>query len=86
MYSVCTQEYKYLYSFMQQTLDRWHIVFYIAAGVYMMGFLIYALLGSGEVQKWNEPEGTGNKEQMPVKAMSSTETMFSVISLPREDV
>uniref|UniRef100_A0A1L8DET6 Putative permease of the major facilitator superfamily protein n=2 Tax=Nyssomyia neivai TaxID=330878 RepID=A0A1L8DET6_9DIPT len=38
-----------------QTYGQWQIVFGILAGVYIIGSLIYLLLGTGELQEWNNP-------------------------------
>ncbi|XP_014212336.1 putative inorganic phosphate cotransporter [Copidosoma floridanum] len=39
----------------QTNVDQWHIVFYISAGIYFLGNLVFVVFGSGEVQWWNEP-------------------------------
>jgi hypothetical protein len=36
----------------QQTRAAWRNVFYITAGVYALGTVVYCLLGSGERQPW----------------------------------
>lgn len=49
-----------------QTSSEWHIVFYISAGIYMIGCAFYAFAASGNRQSWaqiNEDENapkTGN--------------------------
>jgi len=52
----------------QPTRAQWQKVFYISAGVYVFGWMVYLLLGSGTEQPWNTPYGAGNipKEHMPV--------------------
>lgn len=37
-----------------QLASEWHIIFYIAAIIYLLGGMIYALCASGERQKWAE--------------------------------
>lgn len=37
----------------QSTLERWQIVFYIAAGVYVVNTIIYLFFASSEEQPWN---------------------------------
>ncbi|XP_070534945.1 vesicular glutamate transporter 1-like [Ptychodera flava] len=37
-----------------QTASEWEIVFYIAAGIYLFGAIVYGLLSSGELQPWAE--------------------------------
>jgi hypothetical protein len=35
-----------------QTSSEWHIVFYISAGIYMIGCAFYAFAASGNRQSW----------------------------------
>ena len=37
-----------------QDTQHWQLVFYIAAGVYTIGNLLYCLMASGEEQPWNK--------------------------------
>jgi len=37
---------------LQETVEAWRTVFYIAGAVYTFGTVFYGLLGSGEVQPW----------------------------------
>lgn len=39
---------------LQGDSGQWQIVFYIAAGVYLFGAVIYGLFASGNRQKWAE--------------------------------
>jgi len=39
-----------------EDLTHWQIVFFIAAGVYAVGNLLYCLMASGEEQPWNRTE------------------------------
>lgn len=39
----------------QPTRAQWQKVFYISAGVFVFGWFVYLLLGSGEQQSWNTP-------------------------------
>lgn len=52
----------------QPTRARWQKVFYISAGVYVFGWLVYLLLGSGREHSWNTPDEAGNipNEHTPV--------------------
>lgn len=43
-----------LINFDTQLASEWHIIFYIAAIIYLLGGMIYALCASGERQKWAE--------------------------------
>ena len=40
--------------FLLQTSAEWQIVFFIAAGVYLVGAILYAVMSSGERQPWAE--------------------------------
>jgi len=40
----------------QQTIEAWRTVFYIAACVYAFGSAFYGLFGSGKLQPWAAPE------------------------------
>jgi len=43
---------------LQQTIEAWRLVFYLGAGVYVFGTVIYLIFGSGEVQPWGYPPKT----------------------------
>lgn len=49
-YMVGTITYK------NQTYGRWTIVFWVLASTYIVGAVTFAIFGSGELQKWNNPE------------------------------
>lgn len=40
--------------YFQGDAGQWQIVFYIAAGIYLYGAIVYGLLASGTRQKWAE--------------------------------
>ena len=42
-------------SFPQPTRLQWQKVFYISAGMYIIGWVTFVLFASGEVQEWNSP-------------------------------
>ena len=44
---------------LQETRGQWQIVFYIAAGVYVTGALIFIFFARGVEQPWNKPNGQG---------------------------
>ena len=48
--------------FPQEDLTHWQIVFFIAAGVYAVGTVLFCLMASGEEQSWNKIE---NKDGTP---------------------
>ncbi|XP_058831826.1 vesicular glutamate transporter 2-like isoform X2 [Topomyia yanbarensis] len=41
------------YITVNKTDDQWRLVFYIAAGIYMIGFVVYWFWASGELQPWS---------------------------------
>jgi ACS family sodium-dependent inorganic phosphate cotransporter len=47
---------------LQQTLEQWHKVFYIASLVYIFGCVLYLFFGSGEVEPWNNTVEDSKKE------------------------
>ncbi|XP_030754320.1 putative inorganic phosphate cotransporter [Sitophilus oryzae] len=44
------------------TLKQWRLVFWITFGVFAVTNLIYLIFGTGNVQKWNDPEYNKNKK------------------------
>ena len=52
------------YNKFQNTIDEWHWIFMIGAGAYILPALIYWVIGSGKIQKWNELEDKSAKEEM----------------------
>ncbi len=46
------------------TFSYWRSVFLLAAGIYFVGNLAYVLLISGEVQEWNYPKRSEEKEEV----------------------
>lgn len=44
-----------LKSFPQSNSDQWRIVFFISAGVYFFGNLLFVIFSKTDVQYWNEP-------------------------------
>lgn len=44
-------------------MTQWCIVFYLAAGVYIIGNLIFIVFGEAEIQPWNEPEFTDDLKE-----------------------
>lgn len=56
---------------MQPSYGQWQIVFGVLACTYIFGGLVYVVLGSGELQPWNNPpEKNANvdvEEEVPLK-------------------
>jgi len=36
----------------RSTRLEWHIVFFLAAGIYVVGAIVFVIFGSGEFQSW----------------------------------
>lgn len=57
---VTLAEYKYTWlsfitlSLSQDDAGQWQIIFYVAAGIYVMGAVVYGIFASGDRQKWAE--------------------------------
>ena len=47
---------------LQDSFGQWQIIFGILSVVYLLGAVIYLLLGTGELQRWNSPESEKEKE------------------------
>lgn len=47
--------------FIQVKAQEWKIIFFIAAGFYFAGNLVFVIFGRGEIQPWNEQQS--EKEQ-----------------------
>lgn len=58
--------------------NEWTIIFFIAAGIYLIGALIYWFTGSAQPQKWAEFETTTITPQKNDKN-TSDESSFSNI-------
>jgi len=41
---------------LQQTVEAWRTVFYIAGAVYAFGTIFYGLLGTADTQPWAKPK------------------------------
>lgn len=44
-----------VFFYLQHSYGQWQIVFGILAGTYIFGALAFVVLGSGELQPWNNP-------------------------------
>lgn len=58
----------------QQSQEEWRLVYIVAAGVSVLGFLVYIVLGSGELQSWAAEELMGQE-------LDVHESSFTVTSL-----
>ena len=53
MQTICILKWQILID-LQQDLEHWQIVFYIAAAVYIAGNTFFLIFGRGEEQSWNK--------------------------------
>lgn len=68
-----------------QTDAEWHIVFYISAGIYLVGCAFYGFAASGDRQPWADPkpEGTdankrattATRDTIPLDGVSATSSV-----------
>lgn len=72
-YMVGTLTYK------NQTYARWTIIFWVLASTYCSGALTFAIFGTGQLQKWNNPEQIEDKEKADAaKSLSSKRESISL--------
>lgn len=62
--------------YLKSTMEEWRYIFAIGAVAYILPALIYAIYGSGEIQKWNSSRIQQQKDQDAVK---STWRLSSII-------
>ncbi|XP_012272718.1 putative inorganic phosphate cotransporter isoform X2 [Orussus abietinus] len=48
----------------EENVSLWHIIFYISAGIYVVGDAVFVLFGQGEVQPWNDPDVVPEKHKV----------------------
>ena len=63
-----------LFFFKFQTADEWHYVFYISAGIYLLGGVFYVIFASGNRQEWARPSETIDDNSNAVTANSDAVT------------
>lgn len=67
-----------------ETFSQWRIIFYILSATYIIGAIAFAIFGTGNLQKWNNPEEMAveekktkpetendNEESVPLKNQNS---------------
>jgi len=52
---ICATPTWFCFTPLQGTREQWLYVFYISAAIYLVGAVLYLLLGSGVEQEWNKP-------------------------------
>ena len=57
----------------QQTLGQWQIIFYTTAAVYIVEFIVYGMLASGEEQPWNRAFQQKGSDDAQKKLEGSTQ-------------
>ena len=48
--------------FLKQTQKEWQIVFIVAAGIYFIGAVVFAIFGNSNLQTWAVVNTTRNKK------------------------
>ena len=46
----------------EDNVTQWSIVFYLAAGIYLIGNFVFIVFGEAEIQPWNEPGFTDDQK------------------------
>ncbi|CAK9810498.1 Putative inorganic phosphate cotransporter [Anthophora plagiata] len=54
-------------TYRNQTYAGWSIIFWILASTYCFGAAVFAIFGTGQLQKWNNPEEKQDVESVDVK-------------------
>lgn len=62
-YMVGTITYK------NQTYAQWSIIFWVLASTYCCGALVFAVFGTGELQKWNSPEESEEQKRRNIASV-----------------
>jgi len=62
------------YIVQNKTADEWHYVFYISAGIYLLGGVFYVIFASGNRQEWARPSETIDDNSNAVTANSDAVT------------
>jgi len=44
--------YNYVDCYFQQSRESWQVVFFISAGIFTLGGVVYCVIGSGVIQPW----------------------------------
>lgn len=52
-------------TFFQHDPEQWRIVFFIAAGFYLVGNTLYVIFGRANVQPWNDPPAKPRRNSTP---------------------
>jgi len=57
----------------QGSTEQWRTVFWIAAAVYLVGNVLFLVLGDGVVQPWNDPNFNSETAQNVKRSAPSVE-------------
>uniref|UniRef100_A0A1B0BDS9 Major facilitator superfamily (MFS) profile domain-containing protein n=1 Tax=Glossina palpalis gambiensis TaxID=67801 RepID=A0A1B0BDS9_9MUSC len=55
-----------------QTIAAWRIIFFVTMVLFVIEFLVYIILGSGEEQPWNKKNQTNDSENTPLRNKENT--------------
>lgn len=73
----------------EQTFGQWRYVFWILVGAYATGALVFLVLGSGVMQKWNSGLGGGDEDGLnggkELQPLNKTEKHGDQVELETDD-
>lgn len=49
---------------LQESVSQWRVIFFLTAGIYVIGALAFVLFGSVKVQPWNDPTMHKNNSRL----------------------
>ena len=76
--------FDYVENYFQQTIVSWNKVFYVAAGMYAFGSLVFVVFGRTSVQKWNNHWEHEKEETKPLLGKKSSKADVEMYSLDAE--
>lgn len=53
--------------YIKSTIDEWTSIFAVGAGVYIGTAIVFIILGSTEIQKWNTPKDVKKNRQITIE-------------------
>jgi len=70
-----------------EDIDHWQTVFYIAAGVYVVGNLLFCIMASGEIQPWNKiTDDEFDPTILPSDAPTTPQTLGPIMPSTSQDL
>ncbi|XP_012285120.1 sialin isoform X2 [Orussus abietinus] len=69
-------------TYRDQTYSQWQIIFWILALIYCFGALVFAVFGTGELQKWNNPDSVEVKKRACPENGAEAEELITLNQKP----